>query len=139
MRYYSKRYPSQLFIRSNGKGFRFEATAGNKDIGLHATEDQALIKDFEIGIVKKIGGVAEITKQEYEELKKKEPSNKKSEALSPFKLALYKRAHDQGAADRAEAKRRQLTPVIESKTFDRAQGSKLNSGAGAYRPGTVKR
>lgn len=133
MRYFKKIYPRQPHILSNGRGFTFPALQSG--VGAHATENPVLIKEFETAIAAKVGGIEEITAQEYEDLKKKAPPRNHNEALSPTKLAQIKIAADRAAAERA-ARPTQLTPV--SRSFKTPAGSgRLNSNS--YRPGTVDR
>lgn len=132
MRYFQKIYPSQLLILTNGRGFKFEATA-DPTIGVHATENTQLLGEFEKAIAMQVGGLKEISAAEYETLKKKAAPPNFNEAFSPSKLAKAKESADRAAAERAV---RTVAPAPVQRVVRKPvpQG-----GQTSFRPGTVNR
>lgn len=131
MRYFKKVYPSQPYILSSGKSFTFPSLPSG--LGAHATENPVLIAEFELGIKKQIGGISEISAEEFDALKKKAPLKNLNEAISPSKVAQLKVEADRAAAERA-ARPTQLTPI--SRSF-KAPNTRLNTPQ--FRPGIVDR
>lgn len=72
MRYFQKLDPSSGFITSKGKLFKFP-DLGN-GIGAVETDHPSLIKEFEIAMSRSVGGVSEISKEDFEKLKKNSQS-----------------------------------------------------------------
>ena len=86
MRYFKKWDSRQRLLLSHGGWHQFKPAG---DWGLEATADTFLIRNFLDAIAKQRGAVTEITKAEYEDLKKKQPSRKPfNEALSPMEFLL---------------------------------------------------
>lgn len=138
MRYFQKHYPSQMFLLSNGRGFRFPTLANG--LGAHATESRILLSEFDAAIAAGIGGIKEISAIEYEALKKKEAPRSLNEAISPRRVIELKIAADQAAAA-AVAKGKPLTnPIYRSiKKPEAAAGAGGRLTGNSYRPGSVKR
>lgn len=132
MRYFKKVYPGQPYILSSGKSFTFPSLPCG--LGAHATENPVLIAEFETGIKKEIGGIVEISAEEFEELKKKAPPQSLNEAVSPSRVAQLKVEADRAAAVRA-ARPTQLTPI--SRSFKQPDSTRLNTNQ--FRPGTIDR
>jgi hypothetical protein len=135
MRYFKKIYPQQKLILSNGKGFTF--TEVREGFGVLATENPVLLKEFDLAIAAKKGGIIEITATEFEDLKKKQPGRgpNHNEAIQPSKAAAARAA----ARRNAEPAEGGESPLIQRsfKTPDPAR--RLDVGNKRYRPGTVDR
>lgn len=85
-KYYRKELFSTPLFLSRGVQAPFEPV-GN-DEGMLATADSSLIFSLANAISRRIGGVYEITEEEYEELKKKEtPTKKLSPRWQPLRTA----------------------------------------------------
>lgn len=69
MRYFLKELVSTPLYLPGGHHFPFEVVTGEQ--GIWATEEPYLIGEAEKALAKGIGGIAEIDKEQYDELKKK--------------------------------------------------------------------
>lgn len=90
MRYYKKIYPKVKLYAKNGQSVPFELL--NTNIGvikLDEEKDKEFV-DFLDGLIKaNIGGIFKITEQDYENLKKNPPSNRR-QSVDPLKtLRLF--------------------------------------------------
>lgn len=134
MRYFSKIYPSQPFLLSNGKGFKFPIAESG--VGLLETENPLLISEFTDAIQKQIGGVSEITQPEFEALKKKAMPQSLNEGFSPSRLVQAKRAADEQARAAARAAERDIKPAS---TIGLKKADNRISANSGFRPSTIDR
>jgi hypothetical protein len=132
MRYFKKIYPQHKVVLSNGRGFTFPTMPSGE--GAHATDNPELLKQFDFLISKKVGGITEISRAEFEALKKKAPPPNHNEALSPSKVAEIALAKRRAAAERA-ARPVQLTPTKREVN----NPGPLGRNSKAYQPTTVNR
>lgn len=90
-RFYKKIDPRQPIIFSDGAWYRDWEVAGERqEIGLLQTSDGHIIKELALAIEKQRGGVREITAEEYQAIKKKQPKLKR---WQPSNEAITMRAY----------------------------------------------
>lgn len=90
MKFFKKSNPGNKIIGRDGKPIPFERLADGSLGIISADEDKQdrLIEALMSYVDKKLGGVTEITKEEYEELKKNPQYQPSRESLNP-RLALF--------------------------------------------------
>lgn len=72
MKFYKKELVSNPLSLPDGRRVRFEQI-GASDTGVLATEDPGLITELDKAAARHVGGVVEITSEQYQELKKNPP------------------------------------------------------------------
>lgn len=81
--YFKELYSNPLFLN---RGVRAQFEPIGNDEGIMATNDPSLIFSMENAASRRIGGVRPITKEEYDQFKKKErPTSKSSDSFPSFR------------------------------------------------------
>lgn len=79
MQYFKKINPDNRLLLSNGRYFECERVCD--EYGLVATSSEGLIEELQLAIKAERGGIVPISKEDYEELKKKPPEPRLSQSL----------------------------------------------------------